>query len=266
MSLGIDSTFYQAQISFTSTHLGKIVRILALDCSGSACSAAIISILGPGEDRVDVQKLEPLRRGHAERIVPMLAECLEAAACSVSDLTAIAATVGPGAFTGIRVGLAAAQGLARASGIPAIGVRVTDAFARRVPAMEGHRLIVALDSRRLDPFCAFFRVREEPDGGLSWRGDPPRPVLLTQEAITAALGSGLETTPLIVGDAAVTISPFLRNSEPFDSNPFCDPADVARVAASSIQDGSSLPPTPLYLRAPDVSDPARDRARMDNPV
>jgi tRNA threonylcarbamoyladenosine biosynthesis protein TsaB len=130
------------------------MKVLAFDSSGAACSAAIRD----GEGRLLAHRFEPLARGHAERLMPMLREVMQEAGLAFSGLDLIAVTTGPGSFTGIRVGLAAARGLALASGLPLLGVTAFEAVASAVSPDEcrGGALIVAIDSRRDDLFIQSF--------------------------------------------------------------------------------------------------------------
>jgi tRNA A37 threonylcarbamoyladenosine modification protein TsaB len=102
--------------------------ILAFDTSGPWCAACLLS----GDDVLAAVE-EPMARGQAERLMPMLAEMLEGAGLDWSHLAAIAAGTGPGTFTGTRVAVAAARGLALARGIPAIGVTALEAAALHTP-------------------------------------------------------------------------------------------------------------------------------------
>src|SRR5450432_1394851 len=108
------------------------MTILALDTSGAACSVA----LRDGAGRLLAHRFEALARGHAERLMPMLREVMAEADVDFAALALIAVTTGPGSFTGIRVGLAAARGLALASGLPILGITAFEALAGAVPAAE----------------------------------------------------------------------------------------------------------------------------------
>jgi tRNA threonylcarbamoyl adenosine modification protein YeaZ len=117
-----------------------MVSVLGLDATGSACSAALLR-----DDRALAHRFAAMERGQAEALVPMIASVLAEAALPVAALDLIAVTVGPGAFTGVRIGLAAARGLALASGVPALGVTSFAAVAAAVaPAIRrGRHLVVA---------------------------------------------------------------------------------------------------------------------------
>ncbi len=108
------------------------MRILALDTATSACSAALWH-----DGRVCARRLVRMERGQSEALMPMVLDVLAEAGCGFSQLDLLAVTVGPGAFTGLRIGLAAARGMALASGIPCLGVTTLEAVAHGVP--EGER-------------------------------------------------------------------------------------------------------------------------------
>ena len=102
--------------------------ILAMDCSHDACSVAVCDNGG-----VLAAKTVDMARGQAEALIPMVKETMESAGKTFADLTGIAVSTGPGSFTGVRVGLAAANGLAMAADLPEAGVSVTEAEAGTVP-------------------------------------------------------------------------------------------------------------------------------------
>ena len=109
------------------------MRILAIDTALEACAAGIIEM----PDRVLAEESVAMARGHAEALMPLLARVMNRAALGFPDLDRIAVTVGPGSFTGLRVGIAAARGIALAASKPAVGVSTLAAFAA-VPAGSGH--------------------------------------------------------------------------------------------------------------------------------
>ncbi len=111
--------------------------ILAFDTSAAHCAAALLR-----GDSILVSRTEPMSRGQAERLMPLLEEVLAEADCIWSDLTAIGVGIGPGNFTGIRISASAARGLALGLGIPAVGVSGFDALAEigdGLPAIRAPR-------------------------------------------------------------------------------------------------------------------------------
>ncbi|MFC0340973.1 tRNA (adenosine(37)-N6)-threonylcarbamoyltransferase complex dimerization subunit type 1 TsaB [Paracoccus niistensis] len=104
------------------------LRVLGFDTSAAHCAAAVVC-----GDRVLAERAEPMTKGQAERLFPLLEELLAEAGLAWSDLDAIGVGTGPGNFTGVRISVAAARGLALSLGIPAIGVSATEAAACGVP-------------------------------------------------------------------------------------------------------------------------------------
>src|SRR5215510_13856198 len=105
------------------------MRVLAIDTALHACSAAVLD-----SDRQAIMASESLtmQRGHAEALMPLIARVMDSAAIEFKDLDRIAVTTGPGSFTGLRVGISAARGLALAAGKPAIGLTTLAAFAATI--------------------------------------------------------------------------------------------------------------------------------------
>src|SRR5919108_3263764 len=129
------------------------MQILAMDASGDACSAALWR-----EGAVIAQRYRQMVRGHAEALMPMVLETMAEAGETLRRLNAVAVSVGPGAFTGLRIGLAAARGVGLAAAIPVVGVTTFAAVAEAVPESErdGRTLIVLLDTKRGDVFVQRF--------------------------------------------------------------------------------------------------------------
>lgn len=119
------------------------MRILALDSAVARCSATLVV---NGETLVGYQR--DLERGHASTLPIMARDCLRDAGWRAADLDLIAVTVGPGGFTGIRGGVALAQGIAVAAGRPVVGVTVGEALAESLPQRGGRILWSAIPSRR----------------------------------------------------------------------------------------------------------------------
>jgi tRNA threonylcarbamoyladenosine biosynthesis protein TsaB len=210
--------------------------LLALDASGPAISVAVLR-----DGTLLAHHQQALARGHAERLPPALAACMAAAGSGFAALAAIAVTIGPGSFTGIRVGLAAARGLGFALGIPVLGVTTLDAVAHGLdPAERAGRPVLALiDSKRADVFAQRFGPDLAPL-------DAPR-------ALPLAAAAKLAQPPLIVtGDAATMIAAaaglVIAPAAP-------DARIIARLAAARWALGEAMPAAPLYLRPPDATVP-----------
>lgn len=220
--------------------------ILAFDSAGAACSAAV----AVGE-RVLAARRRAMMHGHAEALLPMIAQAMDAAGVSARDLDLVAATVGPGGFTGLRVGLAAARGIALASGAPLFGVTGFEAVVAALPAAaEPGFLLVALESRRRDLFVQLFDSARRPLAAA---------MALAAEALGETVTRTIGAAPLaLAGDAAMRAAAALgRRPARLVEETAPDAVGVARTAARRWQAGLSPGPVrPLYLRPPDVTLPA----------
>jgi tRNA threonylcarbamoyladenosine biosynthesis protein TsaB len=187
--------------------------------------------------------------GQAEALLPMVDRAMGAARLAASTLDLITVTTGPGSFTGIRVGLAGAKGIALGLGVPLLGVTSFEAGAAACEADPIERfLLVALDSRRADLFIQLF------DPARHTLGLPAAvlPEALT-EIVTAATGSG----PLAVtGDAAARAAAALdgRGGTSFVTDGEPPAVGAVRAALRLWRRGERGGPVrPLYLRPPDVT-------------
>ena len=224
--------------------------ILALDAAGLACSVAI----GVG-DRVAGSERISIVYGQAESLLPLVDRVIAAAALTPAAIDVVAASVGPGSFTGIRAGLAAARGIAIGVGAPLLGVSSFAAVAATVPRRGCHRfLLVALESRREDLYVQLFDQISSP------MAEPTAilPAALT-EAVDAMIGRG---RLLVAGDAANRASSALAerpDTAVLDASA-PDAVGVLQAAVSLTRCGKSgNAARPLYLRAPDVTLPAGRR-------
>lgn len=226
-----------------------MVSVLGLDSAGNACSAAVLR-----EGAVAARRFAPMVRGQAEALMPMIAAVLAAAEVAVAALDLIAVTIGPGAFTGLRIGLAAARGLALAGGVPLLGITSFAAVAAQVTAAErrGRSLVVALDSKRSELYLQSFAA----DG---------RPLAAGALVAPAEWSRWVPAGELVLaGDAAPRLASGLAGRAPVlaPGPGLADAADVARLAAEAWQPGMVPPvPRPLYLRPPDTTLPRRRGAR-----
>lgn len=222
--------------------------VLGLDTATSGCSAAVWD-----DGRVTARRAEPMARGQAEALVPMAEAALAEAGVGFDRLDRVAVTVGPGAFTGLRIALAAARGFALAAGLPAglpvVGITTFDAVAHGLPEEEraGRAVLVAVDSRRAEPFLQLFGPDLEPMG---------EPAMHEPSAVPAWLAGLLPAGPLLIaGDGAGLLRPVLegRPDTLFADGP--GTPDAAVVAALGAARPVGLPAQPFYLRPPDVTLP-----------
>lgn len=218
---------------------------LALDSAGSACSVAV----SLGEEVVAEQRVDTMH-GQAEALVPLVDKVMREAGLAPAALDLVAATVGPGSFTGIRAGLAAARGIALATGARLLGVTSFDAVAVGVAQSncpETRFLLVALESRREDLYVQFF----DPHGDALCEPAAIMPFMFRQ-AVAATIGAN----PLLVaGDAAQRAAAALAQRP--DTAVLEDSAPGAvgtlRAGLRLLRLGSAADaPRPLYLRPPDV--------------
>lgn len=219
--------------------------LLAFDCSGPSCSAAVAR-----GRRVLAARFEARPRGQGERLLPMIGEVLAEAGCGYAELAAVAVTLGPGSFTGLRIGLATARALALAAGLPIVGRSSFEvlAAAARPELAAGERLLAAIDSQRGDLFLQDF----DAEG---------RPLRAPFAAAPAAAAAALAGPLLLAGSGAARLVEALAGS-----GVACrlaaqvllpDAAVLARLAAGApLPPPGGAPPEPLYLRPPDTSGPA----------
>jgi tRNA threonylcarbamoyladenosine biosynthesis protein TsaB len=212
--------------------------VLAIDSSANACSAALWR-----DGRTVASRLDRMERGHSEILLPMVSAVLAEGGVGGADLDLLAVTVGPGAFTGIRIGLAAARGLALAWGVRLVGVSTLQAVAAGVPAAErqGRAVVAIMDTKRADLWVQAF------DDGMRPLG-APRSI---EAADLSSYLAGL-TRPLAVGDAAAAVDGLASRA---DAPSHVDARLVAELAVNAVRDGTALPPDPLYLRPADVTLP-----------
>jgi tRNA threonylcarbamoyladenosine biosynthesis protein TsaB len=206
--------------------------ILALETSSSLCAACI---LDPASGQVLGEVVNDIGRGHAERLMDDIAEALKQAATGYVNLTFIACGAGPGSFTGIRVGVAAARGLGLALKIPVHGVTSLQAIAlRAIDDAKGRGLLVVQDAGREELHMQRFDQDARP---LSAPLALSLPQLLNQLPDTPliACGSGAQ---LLQGrpDIEISLTALVPTAE--------------AVARASLDPAMTVPPKPLYLRAP----------------
>jgi tRNA threonylcarbamoyladenosine biosynthesis protein TsaB len=220
--------------------------ILALDSAGSACSVAVAA-----GDTVLCVEYREMPQGQAEVLVPMVDRTMRQASLEGSALDLVAVTTGPGSFTGIRVGLAAARGIALALDIPLFGVTSFEAMAAACgTGPAGEFLLVALESRRADLFIQFFDPTRHALGG---------PMAVMGEDLAEIVKASVAGRPLaIAGDAAARAAAALTASGCTGVVDHAKPVVVGTVNVALRQwrrGERSSPARPFYLRPPDVTLP-----------
>ena len=219
------------------------MNILALDTSMGACSAAVLR--AEGEVLRIHARQEAMARGHAEALMPMVAGVLEEAGLAASELDLIAATVGPGSFTGVRIAIAAARGLALATGAKLYG---TDSLSVMAKVALGSGVVpngpfaVAVDARRSMLYLGIYdRTGRRREG----------PLLIAPDEAVSLLPGGLD---LVVGSGASLLAEASelqgRRIEPALPELQPEAAALASIALAAGETQQTL--RPLYLRPPDA--------------
>jgi len=203
--------------------------ILGLDTCLNACSVAVLD-----GDHVLARASEVMARGHQERLAPMAQAVMAQAGLPFDRLQRVGVTVGPGSFTGLRVGLAFAKGLAQALGVPAVGVGTLEALAAGEPGLA----FAAIDARRDQVYLQGF------EAGAPLMA-PDVLSLGTAVARLAEIAAGRDFT--LIGSGAALLAEAAPRARIVPAEGV-DPVAVARLAAAR----AAAPPRPLYLRAPDA--------------
>jgi tRNA threonylcarbamoyladenosine biosynthesis protein TsaB len=206
-------------------------RILALDTCLHSCQAAILR-----GDETLASLSEPMTRGHQERLALMTREAMGQAGLAFPDLSFIAVTVGPGSFTGLRVGLAFAKGLALALDRPCIGIGVLEALAAGPADSESRAAVI--DAGRGRVYMQIF------SGDQAVAPPDVFDISVAQARLGEAFPSGHFT---LVGPGARLLADAWAGAH-IDPLAAPDPVAVGRLALQ----GRGLSATPIYLRAPDA--------------
>ncbi|MBZ9762032.1 tRNA (adenosine(37)-N6)-threonylcarbamoyltransferase complex dimerization subunit type 1 TsaB [Mesorhizobium sp. CA8] len=212
------------------------MKLLAIDCAASLCAACVYDA-GAGEELG--REVRDLGKGHAEHLMAVIETALQAGGIGYPDLDALTVSVGPGSFTGLRVGVSAARGLALALKIPAIGVTTLDALAvEGASAFPGRAVLAALDAGREEIHAALYdEVLAEAYG----------PSVVT---LSGATTMAVNAEAVLVGTAAPQIAEMADRA--FDTGPVAATADIATYARLASIRGPGEKPKPLYLRGADA--------------
>lgn len=227
--------------------------VLALDTALGATAAAI---LAPGEDRILASETAPMERGHAEALMPLVRRVLDQSGIAFADIGRFAVTIGPGSFTGLRIGISAVRGFGLIHKRPVVGVSTLAAFAAPVLfAAERSPVAAAIDARNGQVYFQALAV-----GGRTMAGPGVYPL----EEAARKIGDG----PVVfVGNAAERLA-LARRGAVVETRPGQRPAVqqlpapeitwVARLGA--VADPASSPARPLYLRDANVT--LQDKSRL----
>ncbi|MGW9330525.1 tRNA (adenosine(37)-N6)-threonylcarbamoyltransferase complex dimerization subunit type 1 TsaB [Bosea sp. (in: a-proteobacteria)] len=226
----------------------QLMRILAIDTALGACSACVLEAGATQPVAIEQVAME---RGHAEALMPMIERVMGKVEGGFSSLDRVAVTIGPGSYTGLRVGISAARAIAFAAGIPAVGVSTLAATAAPLIGREGGRVIAAaLDARHGQVW--FQALNAQGKQLVSIRQ-------VNHRDAARAIGAGPVS---LVGSAALAVAneawAIGLDAVVVDDARAPDVIWVARLGM--IADPQSAPPRPLYLKEPETT--PQDRARL----
>jgi len=225
------------------------MRVLLIDSALSLCTAAVF------EDGTALAvRSEPMVKGHQERLAGFVREVMAGSGTRFDALDRIGVTTGPGSFTGLRVGLAFAQGLGAALDLPVVGISTLDALAASI-APDGvmpDAVAALIDARRGQVYAGFWR------GGVA-EGEAGALFLDQARARITSLGQGVT----LVGSGAALLADAFPAARTLElSGP--SPEALARLVIAA--DPRLSPPDPRYLRAPDATPPTRMPGQPRVPV
>jgi tRNA threonylcarbamoyladenosine biosynthesis protein TsaB len=219
--------------------------ILAIDTALDACAAGV---LDTEAGRLIAQESQAMKRGHAEALMPLIARVIGQSGIGFKALDRIAVTTGPGSFTGLRVGLSAARGIALAANKPVVGLTTLTAYAAPIVSQNGeHPVISAIDARHDHVYLQVVS------------GNGSSLIRPRVASIEEALGAARFGAPHLVGNAARILADRWPAQAPppfkVDAQPAPDIAWVGWLGAAVSP--NTAPARPFYLRAPDAK-PAKD--------
>lgn len=216
------------------------MRVLAIDTALEACSAALLDTT---QGSLLASLSLPMTRGHAESLMPVIDTVMRDSGLSFSDLDRIAVTTGPGSFTGLRVGIAAARGIGLAAGKPVVGLTTLTALAAPLIAADDRLPVTAaIDARHDHVYAQIF--------GPGGRTVLSARIISVADAVRAAIAMDKMR---LVGSGATLMAaawPPAAALHSVDDRRAADIGWVARLGAAS--DPQQSAPRPFYLRAPDA--------------
>lgn len=225
------------------------MKLMIIDTALGLCTAGVFEA-NDGVVRQLGLRSEPMVKGHSERIAGFARDAALEAGVAFADLDRIGVTIGPGSFTGLRVGLAFAQGLGAALGRPVVGISTLDALAASV----GDAMAVAalIDARRGQVYARFWR-----EGAAGTAAEA-----LTLDAAAARIAA-MGPEAVLVGSGAALFADAAAGPR-LQALGGPAPEALARLVATA--DPAHAPARPLYLRAPDATPPTRLPGQARAPV
>jgi tRNA threonylcarbamoyladenosine biosynthesis protein TsaB len=216
------------------------MRVLALDAATEACSVALLS----GDELIS--RFAEGGRSHAQQVLDMVEAVLAEAEVSLSMLDGIAASIGPGAFTGVRIGVAVAQGLAFGAGLGVVPVSTLEALAFHVMRRGGRQAVACLDARMGEVYWGCFAADLARGLVASCPASvgPPGSVVLPVPGAYCGIGRGFGAYP------ALAALPGLK-LDPEDAAALPNAREFARLGALRLERAEGIDPadlSPLYLR------------------
>jgi tRNA threonylcarbamoyladenosine biosynthesis protein TsaB len=225
------------------------MRLLALDAATEACSVALLDAPGGQGSQSLIYRSEEIGRGHADRLLAMVSEVLAEAGYGLGALTALVASVGPGAFTGVRITVATAQGLAFGAGLAVVPISTLEALAWRLldpsaGTSAGSPVLACLDARMGEVYWGAYRT--DAVFGLSALGAAgvSAPEVLACDGPMRGIGRGFAAYPQLERLAGLTLRPGDEHALP-DARELVS-LGLLRHAAGLALDAAAL--VPQYLR------------------
>lgn len=233
-----------SDISSPASHSStdRRVKLLAIDTSGDACSAALLM------DGIIEQTIEHAPRRHAELILGMMEQLLERSDTRLEDLDALAFGRGPGSFTGVRIAASVVQGAAFGAALPVVPVSTLAAMAQGQFRRAGQRrLLAAIDARMDEVYWGCYEIGED---GLAVSCcaecvSPPERISIPSGHGWMGVGSGWSAHGQTLGERLGKVL------DGIDPDGLCEARDIATLAASELLAGRHVPAEraiPVYLR------------------
>lgn len=215
------------------------MKLLALDTAANFCSVAILNV-ETGMMLADIS--EDIGKGHAERLMAVVEEAIANAGIAISEIGKIAVSVGPGSFTGVRVGVSTARGFALALKCPPVGVSTLQALAYDAASkFPGKPILSIIDARREELYAQFF----------SKNGDAASEPMVTTLALIVEQLMAKDEAHVLSGSGASLVNEQLDQPlEIATANATGSIEAFARLGA--MLGGEGPAPSPLYLRGLDV--------------